>query len=253
MSADSLEVQRRFEKQLAMPEIGAEGQARLMEAKVAIIGCGALGCAQADLLARAGVGAIALVDPDVVDVSNLHRQILFDQDDAVRRRFKVDAAKERLDAVKSGTRVDAFRTLATAENLPELVAGAQLVLDATDLVSSRRDIDAACRHLGLPWIYGGVMGTRGTVMCVPAGSPCLSCLFGGLPDDPDERTAWRRHGHMGPTVLMTASLQVSLAVKFIARNAMERELMAFDLWSPSLFRMSLSGESKPGCGCKGLC
>lgn len=224
-----------------------------MGAKVAVIGCGALGCAQADLLARAGIGGITLVDPDVVDVSNLHRQILFDQGDADARRFKVDAAKERLDAVNSGTRVEAVRALADGGNLPELLSGARLVLDATDLVSSRRDIDAACRRLGLPWIYGGVMGTRGTVMSVPAGSPCLSCLFGGLPDDPNERTAWRRHGLMGPTVLMTASLQVSLAVKFIVQGEMDRTLMAFDLWNPTMLRVSVSGDPRPGCDCKGLC
>ena len=241
---------RRYEKQLALPQIGPEGQARLQRAAVAIIGCGALGSAQAQILVRAGIGAVRLVDRDVVELSNLHRQILFDEEDARLSRPKVEAAAARLARINGACRIEARHVEADAANLPALIEGARLVLDATDNVPTRLAIDAACRAARLPWIYGGVMGTQGLVVPMPVGAPCLTCLFGEPPSPADGKAPdWRERGLLSTAVLTVAALQATAALKFIIGEPLPRELLALDVWDASLRRIALSGTAREGCAC----
>ncbi|MDR0967154.1 MAG: HesA/MoeB/ThiF family protein [Myxococcales bacterium] len=246
MNADD---QRRYERHLALAQIGPEGQARLQAARVTLVGCGGLGSAQAELLVRAGVGAVRLIDRDVVELSNLHRQILFDEEDARRARPKVEAAADRLTRINGACRIDARHTRADPETLPALVAGSDIVLDATDNAATRLAIDAACRAARIPWIFGGVTATSGLVVPRPLGSPCLRCLFGEPPAPRDEAQAIRTKGTLASAVLVVAALQATAAMKFLVGSALAHELIALDVWDMSQRRIALSNEPRTGCAC----
>ncbi len=238
----------RYEKQIALAQIGPEGQTRLAAGKVAIIGCGALGSAQAQILVRAGVGSVRLVDRDVVECSNLHRQMLFDEDDARVARPKVEAAAQKLARANSDCRLEARHIEANPRTLPELIAGCDLVLDATDNVRTRLNIDEACRRARLPWIYGGVLGTQGLMVPMPVDAPCLRCLF-GEPPAPDETPDIAQSGVLASIVVAIASLQATAALRFLIGNPPPRQLVTMDIWDMSIRRIALTAGSRPGCDC----
>ncbi len=245
---DVRDISARYFKQMALKEMGEAGQRALGRSKAVIIGSGALGCAQSQILVRAGIGAVRLIDFDVVELNNLHRQILFTEEDAAERRFKTEAAAAALRRMNSACSIEVRTVKAGPENLPSLIEGASIVLDATDNVGTRLNIDRACRQAGIGWIYGGVAGTGGTVVTLPAGSPCLRCHF-GEPPPADAPPVWRQSGLFAPAVLTAASLQASLAIRFLTGGGMARELIAFDVWRPGLQKFALTQESQAGCPC----
>lgn len=245
MNADD---RRRYEKHLALPHIGPAGQARLKASSIAIIGCGALGSAQAQVLVRAGVGAVRLVDRDVVEISNLHRQMLFDEEDARLARPKVKAAQDKLARINSACHIEAHHADANPETLPKLIAGSAIVLDATDNVETRLSIDAACRRAELPWIYGGVLGTQGVMVPMPVGAPCLRCLF-GEPPAPGELPGCAQRGVLSSVVLAIAALQATAALKFLVGEPLPRQLVALDVWEMSLRRIALTAKARVDCEC----
>lgn len=238
----------RYGKHLALPQIGPEGQARLKAARVTIVGCGALGSAQAQILARAGVGTLRLVDGDAVEISNLHRQILFDEEDARLARPKVEAARDKLARINSACRIEAHRTVANPQTLPRLISGSAIVLDATDNVAARLSIDAACRRASLPWIYGGVLGTQGVMVPMPVGAPCLCCLF-GEPPAPGQVPSCQERGVLSSIALAIAALQATAAMRFLVGEPLPRHLVALDVWEMTLRRIDLTSAPRPGCAC----
>lgn len=241
------EVWARYSRQILFAPLGREGQERLRAASAAIIGCGALGGAQAELLTRAGVGRLILVDRDLVEASNLQRQRLFTEADAAEGAPKAAAAARRLAAVNAEVEVVARVADLGPENIEELLAGAQILLDGCDNLETRYLLNDYSQACGAPWIYGAVVGSYGaTFTILPAGglalsgdgSPagpgptaCLECLFGPQPAELTETCDTR--GVLNWAVDWVASQQAGEAVKWMAgaAAALRTTLIARDLWS----------------------
>lgn len=165
----------RYDRQLILPEIGSEGQRKLSEARVLIIGVGGLGSPLATYLAAGGVGTIGLVDDDIVSVSNLQRQVLYDE--SQQGKPKVSCAKQRLEALNSGVNVVAYRTKLTAENARELVSQYDIVADGTDNFAARYAISDACAALNTPFVHGAIRALDGQVAVLCKGKATYRTLY----------------------------------------------------------------------------
>ena len=222
----------RFDRQTRFGPLGPEGQERIERARVLVVGCGALGGVLAGSLARAGVGELALVDRDLVDETNLHRQVLFDERHAREGWAKVDAAADTLARIGGPTRVETFATHLDASNVRELARGADLVLDGTDNLATRYLVNDLCVRESIPWIYGGVVGGGGLAMAVlPGHGACLRCLF---PEPPPAGTleTCETAGVIGPAVGAIASVQAGLALHVLARpGELAPRIVEIDAWS----------------------
>jgi adenylyltransferase/sulfurtransferase len=242
---------------MLLPQIGEAGQARLAASRVLLIGCGALGCVIADQLVRAGVGFMRLVDRDLVELTNLQRQTLFSEAHAASAWPKAAAAAERLEAINSQVRVDPHVVDVHAGNIEELVGvdeqRVHLILDGTDNVATRYLInDVAVKH-GLPWIYGGCVGTEGRVMTVLSGkTACLRCIFPEAPRAGDLPTCDTR-GVLGPAAAVIGAMQATAAMKLLSGNesAISASLLTLDVWSARFHATSLDGARDPACICCG--
>ncbi|HEY3447882.1 MAG TPA: ThiF family adenylyltransferase [Myxococcales bacterium] len=239
----------RYWKQRLVSGFGDKGQDALRAAKVTLVGCGALGCGQAQLLARAGVGRLTLIDRDFVEFSNLHRQLLFDEQDALQAIPKAEAAARRLRQVNSTVEIVAKVADVTAQNVESLIEGADLVMDATDNIEARYVVNDACVKHGVPWIYGGALGVEGTVMAVlPGKGPCLRCLF-DEPPPPGTLPTCDMLGVLNITPATVAALQVTEALKLFAGKPTFPGVIALDLFT-STFR-TVKVEKNPDCVCCG--
>src|SRR5216683_4946735 len=176
------ELDERYSRQVLFAGIGVEGQLRLLNARVAIVGCGATGSVLASLLARAGVGMLRIIDRDYVEASNLQRQTLFDEADAAESMPKAIAASRKIAGFNSQVAVEPQVSDLRPENADQLLGGVHLILDGTDNFETRYLVnDYAVKH-SLPWIYAGAVGSYGITMNVlPGQTACLACIF---PDPP---------------------------------------------------------------------
>ena len=224
----------RFDRQTRFAALGPAGQERIEGGRVLLVGCGALGGVIAQSLVRAGVGLLRLVDRDVVEESNLPRQVLFEDRHARDSTPKADAAEESLARIGGPTRIETFIEHLCADNLSQLADGVDLILDGTDNLGTRYLInDFAVEH-GLPWVYGGVVGGSGLLMAVlPGRGPCLRCLF-PEPPPPGALDTCDTAGVILPAVGAVASLQAGLALRLLARTEeLEPRLMEIDAWNGS--------------------
>src|SRR5580658_3297115 len=170
----------RYSRQILFEGIGEAGQQRLMESSAVLVGCGALGTAVANLLVRAGLGRLRIVDRDFVEPSNLQRQTLFEEADAQEALPKAVAAERHLRAINSEPQVEGIVADLTAENCAELLGGFQLILDGTDNFQTRLLLNDAATSLGVPWIYAAAVGSYGVTMTIrPGETACLACLLEG--------------------------------------------------------------------------
>src|SRR5664280_516584 len=177
VASDKLAGDERYSRQSRFWAIGPAGQERIRAGHVVVVGCGALGSADISLLARAGVGRITVVDRDFVELSNLQRQLLFEEADAVAGVPKPIAAARAVARINSSVEVRPFVADVTAANVEGFVAGADVVLDGTDNFETRYLINDACVKLGVPWIYGGAVGSTGmSLTVIPGDTACLRCL-----------------------------------------------------------------------------
>lgn len=238
----------RYARQAVLGVIGHAGQEALARSTVLVVGCGALGSAQAELLARAGVGRLILVDRDVLELHNLQRQLLFDEQDVRQRMPKAAAAARRLRAINSEIAIQAQITDVTAANVAELIGLADLVIDGTDNFETRYVLNDAAVQSGKPWVYGGVLGTDGTVMAVrPGQGPCLRCL---LPNPPDAHLlpTCETQGVLNTAVVWVAALQVTEAIKVLIRDpSAEFKFHALDVWHGT--NHSVAVKRNDGCVC----
>jgi molybdopterin/thiamine biosynthesis adenylyltransferase len=240
---------QRYAKQILLKDLGAEGQQKLAGASVLIVGCGALGSVQSQLLVRAGVGRVRIVDRDVPEIGNLHRQILFDEDDVQARSPKADVAARRLARVNSSVILDARVMEVTAGNIDALVSDMDLVLDATDNFETRYLINDACVRSRKPWIYGGVIATSGMSMTiVPGRGPCLRCLF-PEPPEPGTVPTIRTEGVLATAPVTVAALEVTEAIKLLCGAQPREGLLMLDVWTGSFQSVPvLRDENCPACG-----
>jgi adenylyltransferase/sulfurtransferase len=248
--AENAPADARYARHAALAKIGPEGQNKLAGSTVLVVGCGSLGSAQAGLLARAGIGRLLLADRDIVEAYNLPTQILYDEQDALERLPKAEAAARRLRAVNSGISIEPLITDVTAANAEGLVGRADLVLDGTDNFETRYLINDAAVRTGKPWIYGGVLGTDGMVMSVRPGiGPCLRCLY----EDPPELGALptcNAFGVLNTAATWVAALQVTEAIKILTCAEPDGfKLYNLDIWRGSV--TAVSAERRAGCACCG--
>lgn len=245
--ARPLELARRFERQVRFAPFGPTGQANLVSARVLVVGCGALGGILAETFFRAGVGELVLVDRDVVELSNLPRQVLFAERHARAGTPKALAARETLEAIGGPTRIEAHVRHVEARNLELLAGDADLVLDGTDNLATRYLLNDFCVERGLPWVYAGVVGSSGLVLpVVPGRGACLACVFPAPPPDGLLPTC-ESAGVLLPAVGAVASFAAGLGLRLVARadEPFEPALLELDTWNGSVRR--LSAPRDPEC------
>ncbi|MBI2167853.1 MAG: ThiF family adenylyltransferase [Candidatus Omnitrophica bacterium] len=243
----------RYQRQFLLPEIGPEGQAKISSASVAIVGLGALGSVSANLLARAGVGRLRLIDRDVVELGNLQRQVLYDETDARENFPKAAAAERKLRQINSEIVVEGEAADLNPETIEELFKGIDLVVDGTDNFETRYLINDYCLREKLPWIYGGAVAVEGlTYVILPGEGPCLRCLFEEAPR-PGEFQTCDRAGILAPVAHWVASFQSIEALKILAgrKETVDRRLWKGDLWKKEFRAVDAGGAPRSGCsGCR---
>ena len=238
----------RYSRQILFGGIGEEGQRRVGAARVLVVGCGALGSAQVEMLARAGVGDLLIVDRDFVEESNLQRQTMFTERDARERTPKAVAAARRVAEINSDVECEAEVADVNQSNVERLVEGCDVVLDGTDNFSTRFLLNDACVKHGVAWVYGAAVGSYGVTMTVrPGVTPCLRCVF---PDEPAAGSAptCDTAGVLLPIISVVAAVQASEALKLLTGNveSLHGGLMQFDVWRNEWRRIS-TGARAPDC------
>lgn len=241
------DARERYSRQVLFPAIGEAGQARLEQAHVAVVGTGATGSAAASLLARAGLGALTLIDRDFVEESNLQRQVLFDEADARESLPKAEAARRKILAFNSGISVRAHIADLVPGNIHELLRDSDLVLDATDNFETRYLLNDYAVEQGKAWIYAAAVGSYAVTMNIlPGTTACLACLFPSAPAGALETCDTA--GILNTAVNLAASIEVTEALKWLvgARDKMRRTLLSFDAWSNEWSEVSAAAPH-PGC------
>ncbi len=242
-------VQDRYARQRLLEVFGEDGQEKLAAGTALIVGCGALGSNLASLLARAGVGTLRLVDRDLLDVTNLHRQVLFDESDVTAGLPKAVAAARRLRAVNGDVVLEEVVADVSPRTLPPLLDGVDLVLDGTDNFETRYLINDACVQRGLPWVYGGVVGTVGMTLTIrPQQGPCLRCVF-PEPPPPGTLPTCDTVGVLNTGPALVAALQATEAIKlWVDPGAVDGMLRHLDLWDGTSRTLEvLRAEDCPTC------
>ncbi len=242
----------RYSRQVLFAPIGEEGQRRLLASRVTLIGCGALGSTLANLMVRAGVGFLRIVDRDFVELSNLQRQSLFDEQDVAEALPKAEAARRKLARANSQVGLEAVVADVNPDNIERLIDGAALVLDGTDNFEARFLInDAAVKH-GIPWVYGACVAATGLSLPVlPRETPCLRCVFEESPP-PAMSPTCDTVGVLGPVVARVASHQAMEAIKILAGrlDAVDRRLFHFDAWTNHIAQIRVqSAYDRGDCAC----
>jgi len=240
----------RYSRQILFSGVGETGQRRLLDARVAVVGCGALGSFQAGALARAGVGWVRIVDRDYVELSNLQRQWLFDESDAEQGLPKAVAAARHLGTVNGDIRIEPLVADLTAENAEELLGGVQLILDGADNFETRYLINDYSVSRGVPWIYGAAVGSYGITMpVVPGATACLRCIY---PEPPaSAQPTCETAGVLGPVTAVIASLQVSEALKMLCGAEPSRRITTVDVWSGEIRQVAQPGPGDDCPACAG--
>ncbi|AXO96900.1 MULTISPECIES: thiazole biosynthesis adenylyltransferase ThiF [Bacillus] len=241
----------RYSRQELFSPIGEEGQQKIREKHVLIIGAGALGSANAEMFVRAGVGTVTIVDRDYVDWSNLQRQQLYAESDVKNNLPKAVAAKKRLEEINSEVRVKALVQDVTAEELEELVTNVNVMIDATDNFETRFIVNDIAQKYSIPWIYGACVGSYGlSYTILPSKTPCLSCLLQSIPLG---GATCDTAGIISPAVSLVVSHQVTEALKLLVEDyeSLRDGLVSFDVWKNEYSCMNVQKLRKhncPSCG-----
>ena len=235
----------RYSRQILFAGIGAEGQQRLRESRAVIVGCGALGSAHAESLARAGVGKLRIVDRDFVEFSNLQRQTMFTESDAAERLPKAIACANHIEQINRDIEVEPEVADVNHSNVERLIANADVVLDGTDNFATRYLINDACVKHETSWVYGAAVGSYGVTMTIrPHETPCLRCIFPEAPPAASAPTC-DTAGVIMPIISVVAAVQVSEALKLLTGKleSLHRSLMQFDVWQNDWRRILLGAPS----------
>ena len=241
----------RYCRQIQIEEFGTEGQQKLWNSTVALVGCGGLGTVISNYLVRAGVGEIIIIDPDIVELDNLQRQVLFDEEDVRRKLPKAQAAAEKLRKINSQVSIEPLIDILSPRNIESIFKRVDIVFDGTDDMKTRFLINDACVKLNIPWIYGGVVATYGTsYTIIPSETACLRCFIDELPS-PGDIPKCKEIGVLGSAVSMIASIEVTEGLKILIgkKEALTGKLINVDVWSGSYDLFELEKRTScPACG-----
>jgi molybdopterin-synthase adenylyltransferase len=241
--------EERYSRQILFRGIGAEGQRRLTAGRIAIVGCGATGSALAQLLARAGVGKLRIIDRDYVEASNLQRQSLFDEADASESTPKAIAAARKIAGFNSEVEVEARVEDVVPGNIEAILEGMDVVLDGTDNFETRYLLNDYAVKASLPWIYAAAVGSYGVTLNVsPGKTACLACLF---PDTPRGMVeTCETSGVLNTAVNLVASIAATEAMKLLvggeALEKLRKTLWSFDVWTNEHAEIA-AGKPRVGC------
>ncbi|WP_096270122.1 MoeB/ThiF family adenylyltransferase [Paucisalibacillus globulus] len=237
----------RYSRQILFNPIGMNGQELISKKHVLIIGCGALGTANAEGLVRAGIGKLTIVDRDYVEASNLQRQQLFTEQDCLEQLPKAVAAKEHLAKINSSVDIRSYVMDGTSVNLVPLVIEADLVIDATDNFDIRFIMNDLIHQYQVPWIFGSCVGSTGmSYTILPGNSPCLQCI---LDATPVSGATCDSVGIIAPTVQMVVAHQQAEALKILVEDygALRTNLVTFDMWKNLYHTMNMKRAQKDSC------
>jgi molybdopterin-synthase adenylyltransferase len=239
----------RYSRQSRFAPLGLDGQERIRAAAVAVIGCGALGTLEAEILVRAGVGRIRIIDRDFVEWSNLQRQFLFEESDAAEGLPKAIAAARRLARVNSEVTLEPMVADLTPANIDDLLEGVGLILDGTDNFEARFLINDYAVNAGIPWIYAAAVGSYGLKLTiVPERTACLRCVYPEPP--PGSQPTCETEGVLAPVTGAIAALAAGDALKLLAcgPEAVATRLTTVDVWTGDV-RQTAPPARDPDCPC----
>jgi len=231
----------RYVRQMRYAPLGVEGQRKLGEATALVVGCGALGSVIANTLARAGVGRLRIVDRDFLELNNLQRQVLYDEDDVASGLPKAIAARNRLVKINSQIEIEAEVADVDHANIERLVRGAAVIVDGTDNFETRYLLNDASLKFRIPWVYGGCIGAEGqTLTVIPGKSPCLRCLM-PEPPPPGSTETCDSAGILGTIIGVIASIEANEALKILSGRieAVSKTWNVFDLWENTVRQIKL--------------
>ena len=242
----------RYSRQVIFSPIGEDGQEELLNSRVLLVGCGALGASHAEISARAGIGFLRIVDRDFVEFTNLQRQTLYSESDAKERLPKAIAAKNRLAEINSEVEVEAIVADVNHSNIESFVRDVDLILDGTDNFQIRYLINDACVKLNKTWIYGAAVSSYGTTMTIqPNETPCLRCIFEEMPNAGSAPTC-ETAGVIQPIILSISAIQTTEALKILTGNfdKLHKSLIQIDVWQNDWRKIKL-GKPNEDCECCG--
>ena len=241
----------RYARQIILKPFGQVGQRRLVGSSALIVGVGGLGSRVAELLVRAGVGRIRLVDDDRVDLTNIHRQTLFTEKDASEHILKITAAANHLREINSDCAIETVFARIDRLTADRLTEGVDIIIDGTDNFPARFILNDCAIKKSKPWVFAGVLGTESQVMTIiPGRTPCLRCLLGSPPACSGQTC--RQVGILGPVVAMVAAFEASEALKILSGNSDKAGqcLLAFDIWNNIAKQIDVSKLTKNAdCPC----
>jgi adenylyltransferase/sulfurtransferase len=243
----------RYARQIRYAPIGEEGQRRLLAGRVLVCGCGALGSVIANTLARSGVGYLRLVDRDFLELNNLQRQVLYDEEDVAAGLPKAVAAAAKLAKINSQITIEPLVTDVDPTNILKLTEGIDVIVDGTDNFETRMLVNDVALKRGIPWVYGGCLGAEGqTMTIVPGETACLRCLMSDTPP-PGTMPTCDTAGILAPIINVIASWQSAETIKLLSgnRQAINRSLLVIDLWDNRMRQVNLdtlaAGNDCPAC------
>ncbi|MDD5701370.1 MAG: ThiF family adenylyltransferase [Dehalococcoidales bacterium] len=239
----------RYSRQTIFPAIGPEGQKKLGQSYAVVIGCGALGSVISSGLVRSGIGKIRIIDRDFIEYHNLQRQILFDEEDVKDNIPKAVAAERYLRKVNSEVEIEGIASDVNYTNIERLVRGADIIMDALDNFETRLLINDAALKLGIPWVYGGAIGSSGMTMnIIPGETACYRCFVPG--ENPGGRVfTCDTAGVLNPAPWIVASLQVAEALKILVESQeVNRDLILIDIWHSDFQKLKIvRADNCPAC------
>lgn len=231
----------RYNRQILLPFIGQEGQKKISESTAVVAGCGALGTVIANVLARAGVGKLRIIDRDFIEKSNLQRQVLFDEKDCAENLPKAAAAERKCRQINSEIEIEGIVTDINPANVEELIKGATVVVDGADNFETRFVLNDACVKHKIPWVYGAAVGSLGlTMTIIPEVTPCIRCIFETAPP-PGMTPTCDTAGVLASVTGLIGNFEAAEALKICAGHldAINKRLFQIDLWNGELHRFKI--------------
>ncbi|RKY86070.1 hypothetical protein DRQ09_06520 [candidate division KSB1 bacterium] len=243
---------KRYSRQILIEEIGEKGQEKLLSSSVAVVGCGALGTFTAENLVRAGVGIIKIIDRDFPEISNLHRQLLYDENDVKKKIPKAVSAAKKLKKMNSTVMVEPFPDDLNVNNIDEILTDVDIIFDGTDNFETRFLINDYCLKNNIPWIYTSAVSTFGMTMnIIPGKTPCLRCIINDLPV-PGSVITCETAGILGVTAYFISSIEVIEGIKIILnKNNINKYLIVVDVWKEEIDKIEVNKDKNcPVCSGK---
>lgn len=217
----------RYGRQMKFQQFGEQSQERLQNTRILIMGAGALGSHVAELLARMGAHQLTIIDMDIVELSNLHRQALYDERDAQEMLPKVVALKNKIQYINRHVELNAIHQEIMAHNIESIIQSVQpdIVIDGMDQFDMRFLINETCHKLNIPWIFGAAVGSKGTVYAIDYKGPCLKCILQQVPHTGESCAI---NGVLPPVVQQVASCEVSELIRYVSGQSFSRKLITID-------------------------